>query len=124
MQYIGKLNKKHIGKYFEKIITNEIVLTDERKLHIYEFHYKDYNEIMHNIKKTILKPNLVIEDIKNKDTLFYVKKLKQNNLNIVIKLATVNSREHPKNSVMTAWIIRDSNLKKIKERNIIIYKYE
>ena len=44
------------------------------------------------------------------------------NLNVIVKLNTTGSTEHPKNSVMTAWIIRDSNLKKLRGKNKTIYK--
>ena len=124
MQYIGKLDIKKLGKYKEKIITNKVVLTEERRLHIYENHKNDYEKIINNIKQTVLKPKEIIEDLKNKDTLFFIGNLEKNNLNVIIKLNTVNSKEHPQNSIMTAWIIRNSNLKKIREKNKIVYKSE
>lgn len=124
MQYIGKLDTKKLGKYSEKIITDEVILTEERRIHIYESHTTDYGIIINNIKKTVLQPNEVIEDLKNKDTLFFIDKLGKNNLNVIIKLNTVNSIKHPQNSIMTAWIIRDSNLEKLRKRNKIIYKRE
>ena len=40
MQYIGKIDKQKIGYYANKISNDEIVLTEERKLHIYEEHKK------------------------------------------------------------------------------------
>lgn len=121
MQYIGRLDKKKTGKYAKMIITDEIVLTDERKAHIYNSHKRDYKTIMKNIQRISLNPDIVMEDIKNKDTLFFIGKLKENNLNVIIKLNTINSINHPQNSIMTAWIIRNSNLKKLKEKNKIIY---
>lgn len=124
MQYIGKLDTKKLGKYSEKIITDEVILTEERRIHIYENHTADYEIIINNIEKTVLQPNEVIEDLKNKDTLFFIGKLGKNNLNVIIKLNTVNSIEHPQNSIMTAWIIRNSNLEKMRKRNKIIYKRE
>lgn len=124
MQYIGKLNKEKIGRYAEKISTVDVVLTDERKRHIYENHKKDYIIIIKNIGRVVLKPKEVIEDIKNKNTLFFIDKLDKNSLNVVVKLNTTNSKEHPQNSVMTAWIIRNSNLKKLREKNKTIYKSE
>lgn len=111
MHYIGKINKSKIGKYGRTIITDDVILTDERKLHIYEDHIKDYEVIINNIDRVILKPNEILEDSKNKDTLFFIGKLDKNNLNVIVKLNTINNIEHPKNSVMTAWIIRDKNLK-------------
>lgn len=38
MQYIGKLDKNKIGEYSKKIITDEVVLTEERIKHIKERH--------------------------------------------------------------------------------------
>lgn len=35
MHYIGKIDKSKIGLYSEKIKTEMVVLTDERKQHIY-----------------------------------------------------------------------------------------
>ena len=116
MQYIWKLNIEKLGNYREKIVTDIVVLTEERRLHIFENHKSDYELIINNIKRTVLKPKEIIEDLKNKDTLFFIGDLDKNNLNVIIKLNTINSKEHPQNSVMTAWIIRDSNLKKLREK--------
>lgn len=124
LHYIGKLDKTKLGKYSNKIITDEVVLTDERKQHIFEDHQNDYEKIIKNIDRVVLNPNEIIEDIKNSDTVFFIGKLEKNNLNVVVKLNTTNSQKHPQNSVMTAWIIRDRNLKKLQEKNKIIYKDE
>jgi len=34
VQFIGKLDKNKIGKYCQKIITDEVILTDDRIKHI------------------------------------------------------------------------------------------
>ena len=106
MLYVGKLDKSKLGKYANKIATDEVVLTDERELHIFYNHTKDYNIIIKNIKRVVLNPSEILEDIKNKDTLFFINKLGKNNLNVVVKMN------------------RDSNLKKLRKRNKIIYKSE
>lgn len=124
MHYIGKIDKRKIGKYSAKIITEDVILTDERKQHIYEDHIKDYEVIIRNIDRVVLNPNEVLEDSKNKDTLLFIDKLNSNNLNVVVKLSTINNKKHPQNSIMTAWIIRDKNLKKLRKKNKIIYKSE
>ncbi len=124
LQYIGKLNKNNIGEYSNKLTTFDVILTDERKMHILKNHKKDYEIILNNIKEIVLNPQEVLDDIKNKDTLFFIGNLENNNLNVVVKLNTTNNKKHPKNSVMTAWIIRNSNLKKLREKNKSIYKKE
>ena len=124
LHYIGKIDRDKIGKYADKIVTEDIVLTDERKKHIYEDHTKDFEIIMENLDRVALNPSEVMEDLNNKDTLFLIDKIGKNNLNIVLKLNTTNSKEHPQNSIMTAWIIRNSNLRKLREKNKSIYKSE
>ena len=120
MHYIGKLNKNYIGVYGNKLFTYDVVLTDERKLHILKNHQKDYKQILNIISN----PEQILEDSKNENTLFFIGKLEKNNLNVVIKLNTTNNVKHPKNSVMTAWIIRNKNLSKLEEKNKCIYKKE
>lgn len=124
LYYIGKLDITKLGKYKNKITTDEVVLTDERKLHIKEDHANDYETIISNIDRVVLNPDEIIEDIKNEDTIMYIGKLTKNNLNVIVKLNTIDSKEHPQNSVMTAWIIRNKNLDKLREKNKILYKKE
>lgn len=124
LRFIGKIDKNKIGEYANKITTEDIVLTDERKGHILEDHKNDYETIMKNIDRVVLNPKEVLEDSKNKDTLFFIDKLEKNNLNVIVKLNTTNNEEHPQNSIMTAWIIRNRNLKKLEEKNKTIYKKE
>lgn len=124
MQYIGKLNKATLGIYAKKILTDDVVLTNERKLHILENHKNDYIEIIEHISSVVLNPCEVLEDFKNEDTLFLIGNLEKNYLNVVIKLNTTNNRKHPMNSIMTAWIVRDRNLRKLRQKNKIIYKRE
>lgn len=124
MHYIGKIDINKLGKYKYKVVTDDVILTDKRKLHIYQDHVKDYEAIIKNIDRVVLNPIEILEDRKNKDTLFFIGNLKENNLNVIVKLNTTNNKDHPQNSVMTAWIIRDSNLKKLREKNKTIYKNE
>ena len=124
LQYIGRLDKEKLGKYKDKIVTEDVILTDERKLHIYKNHNKDYDVILNNLSKVVLNPSEILEDLKNKDTLFFIDKLGKNNLNVVIKLNTTNNKKYPRNSIMTAWIIRNKNLRKLVEKNKYRFKID
>lgn len=124
VQFIGKLDRSKIGEYGKRIVTEDVVLTDERKTHILQDHGNDFKLIIDNIDRVILKPSEVLEDLKNKDTVYFIDKLEKNSLNVVVRLNTTNSKEHPQNSIMTAWIIRDKNLKKLRDKNKILYKKE
>lgn len=123
-RYIGKLNRSVLGKYKDKIVTDDIVLTAERVEHIFIDHFNDFDKIMKSIDSVVLNPDEILEDVNNVDTIFMIGKLDKNNLNVIVKLNTIGSKEHPQNSIMTAWIIRDKNLKKLRDKNITIYKKE
>lgn len=124
MHYVGKIDRIKIGEYARRIVTDNVILTNERKMHILEEHRNDYEIIIKNIDRVILNPNEALVDSKNEDTLFFIDNLERNNLIVVVKLNTTNNKDHPQNSVMTAWIVRDRNLKKLRERNKTIYKNE
>ena len=124
VHYVGKIDRIKIGEYAKRIVTDNVILTNERKIHILEEHRNDYEIIIKNIDRVILNPNEVLVDSKNEDTLFFIDNLERNNLIVVVKLNTTNNKDHPQNSVMTAWIVRDRNLKKLRERNKTIYKNE
>jgi len=119
---IGNIDKNKLGKYKNRIITEIVILTDERKQHIYENHQKDFDLIISNLLKVILEPDEILDDYKNTDTILVIGSLEKDNLNIIIKLNTTNSKTHPQNSIMTAWLIRDKNLQKLREKHKTIYK--
>ena len=110
---IGKIDKSKIGKYAEKIITDEVILTNERLQHI-----------LNNAKEIIEQPDYILEDIKNINTMMFIKHIQDTNINIIIRLAVENDDKHPKNSIMTFYRLRNSNLRKMINKNKTIYKNE
>jgi len=104
LQYIGELNVELIGEYKDKIITNELILTDERLYeHILIYHEEDYKMFNKYILEVIQFPDYVIEDNKHLNTLIYLKEIKRlgQRCRIVVKLALGIEEEHPKNSIIT-----------------------
>ena len=60
---IAKLNKNILGKYKQKIITSDVILTEERlNNHILKYYKIEYLQISAYIKIIIEKPDLIIED--------------------------------------------------------------
>lgn len=124
---IGKIDIKKIGKYKKKIITTELILTQERlNHHIYKYHEKEYIEIKNYIKYIIDNPDYILEDNKNIDTLIYLKHIEEINkkARVVIKLATnKNDKIYNKNSIITIMRQRDKSWEQtLKNRGTIIYK--
>ena len=90
MEHIGFIDKNKLAQYRNKIITEEVILTDERIKHIKEHHPGDYEEYSKYLKEIIETPDYILEDEKNTDTVIYLKTIKENNKNlqIVLKLVT------------------------------------
>lgn len=66
MQIIKKLDKEKLGCYKDKIITDQVVLTDERLYqHILVCHGSDYRDLKPYIKDIIKYPDFIIVDNKH-----------------------------------------------------------
>ncbi|MCM1236955.1 MAG: PBECR2 nuclease fold domain-containing protein, partial [Ruminococcus flavefaciens] len=111
-------------KEFGKLRTNEIIITGERITHIKEHHIIDYELFEKYVVQCVQDPDYIIKDIKNKNTVFMIKRLASTNLNVISKLALDDDKKELKNSVMTFFRIREQNLAKLMKKNIILYKKE
>lgn len=123
---IGKIDINKIGKYKDGIITDEVILTNERLYnHILVYHKREYEILKDYIIDIIEKPDFIIEDNKNENTLILMKrihKLKENG-RVVIKLAMINDRMHSKNSIITMMKLNERTWRQtIKNRGNIIFK--
>lgn len=104
MQYITNLDRKKLGVYESKLITEEVILTDERLYeHILLYHEGEYKRLRPYIKSIIENPDYIVEDNRHKDTMIYLKQIDDvgKNGRVVIKLALGQDEEHNKNSIIT-----------------------
>ena len=126
MQYITNLDRKKLGIYKDKLITEEVILTDERLYeHILLFHREEYKQLRPYIKSIIENPDYIVEDNRHKDTMIYLKEIENigKNGRVVIKLALGNDKEHGKNSIITLMKLnRRTWNQTIKNRGKIIWK--
>ena len=126
MQYITKLDKKKLGEYEKKLITEEVILTDERLYeHILLFHKEEYQQLRPYIKNIIKNPDYIIEDNRHEDTMIYLKKIDDigKNGRVIIKLALGQDEEHNKNSIITLMKLNKRTWNQtIKNRGKIIWK--
>lgn len=72
-------------------------------------------------RESILSPDILIQDVKNVGTVFAVKRLPDTNLNVVLRLVLDTDNPDFKNSVMTFYRIREKNLKKLMQKNPVLY---
>lgn len=124
---IGKIDKNKVGDYKDNIITDELILTNERLYnHILLYHREEYYQLENYIHKIIEEPDLILEDISHKDTLIFLKHIQEINkkARIVIKLATdEKDTVYNKNSIITIMRQRDKSWEQtIKNKGKIIFE--
>ena len=124
LQHIGILDKEIIEKEFGKVQTDEVVLTNERLQHIKDHHPNDFEMFEQSKESVISSPDLILKDEKHDNTIFVIKHIDETNMNIIVKLAVVEDEKHTKNSIMTAYRMRDKNVKKLADKNKTLYKKE
>ena len=124
MQYIGKIDKEKLGEYKEKLITTDVILTEERIRHIKEHHPGDYEKFSMYIQEIIEDPDYILDDNKNIDTVLYIKNIKSHNKNIqiVIRLNTNKTEINKKNSILTLWKVKHSTYNQLIRNRKVIWK--
>lgn len=124
MQFVGKLDRKKLEMYRDKLYTENVIITSERIEHIRKRHPGDYERYIKYIPDIIQNPDYILEDNDNENTILILKNIKENNDNIqvVVKLLTIMYKKNRNNSILTFWHIRDRNYKSTIRNNKIIYK--
>lgn len=119
---IGTLNCACLRQAFGLLQTDEVIITPERENHIKSRHPEDYALFEKFAKIIITSPDMIIKDEKHIGTIFMIKALENTNLSIIIRVALETDTPGYQNSVMTFYRIRDKNLKKLVQKNRILYR--
>lgn len=111
----------------EEIATDKVVLTDKQILHIAEHHPEAYNEVLIELKETILSPDYIIQDDKHANTGLVIRKINSSlftNVHtfIVLRICTDTNNGKLANSVISGWKISDHRLKSYLRNKLILYK--
>lgn len=126
LQFIAKLNKNILGSYGNKLLTEDVILTDERLYeHILLYHEEEYKQLRPYLKTIINNPDFIIEDNKHFDTLIFLKDIESvgKKGRVVIKLALGQDINHPKNSIITLMKLNKRTWNQtIRNRGKIIWK--
>ena len=126
LQYITKLDKRKLGEYENRLVTEDVILTDERLYeHILLFHEEEYKQLRPYIKSIIDNPDYIVEDNRHEDTMIYLKQIENigKNGRVVIKLALGQDEEHNKNSIITMMKLNKRTWNQtIRNRGKIIWK--
>jgi hypothetical protein len=118
---VALVNMRLLRNYDKKIYSYSFILTDRQRLHIASEHALDYARIMYGLKRTLNDPDEIIEDDKFDGTLYFIRKLRTDNQNIVVKMNISNDAKHPHNSIITSYIVSDRAVGRIGNKGVSIY---
>ena len=106
---------------FGNLVTDELIITNERDEHIKERHFDDYSLFNRCVQDVIQIPDLILKDSKNQNTVFYIKYIEETNINIVVRLSLEIENSNKKNSIITSYRLGKKNLKRFKKNHKILY---
>lgn len=123
---IGRLNYKILEKLNINLITDEVIFTFERMVHVEDRRLQLYKEVKEILPIAVYDPDYIYKDWNNReDTLVLIKNIdKKSKLDIVIKIAVKNDEKHSKNSIMTMIKIGEKTFRKIYKNKRINLLYE
>ena len=132
MQYIGKINTDLYKEISEKILTNEVVLTDKQREHIEQRHPEILKKYEKYFTEIVEKPDYILKDNSRENTALLLKTIKITNrseevvgtVNLVLRLAVEGDNINNKNSIITCIPIGETRLQSYKNNGKIVYKNE
>ena len=108
------------------IDTDRVVLTNKSVIHIADHHPDAYNEVLIELKDTILTPDYIISDAKHENTGLIIRKIPSaepaEHSFIVLKICTDSKDGMLANSIISGWKISDKRLKSYLRNKQILYK--
>ncbi len=123
MYTVGKIDRNIYSCISDDIVTDDVIITDERIEHIKERHPNDYERFYSYISVIIENPDYIIEANKPK-TGILLKEIEDNGekFKLVLKLAVKEDPKNYKNSVISFWYIGNTTWNKSLKNKKILYK--
>lgn len=123
MRVIGIIQNQAVFEHWGKIRPN-VILTDERVLHILEGHQADYEQYGKYISEVIAAPDVILEDCKHTATAMFIRYIAETNINVVVKIAYADDYSDLESSVITMYRLNEKKKEKMLRRNVVVYKSE
>ena len=125
MHYVTRLDKEKYRCVSQDIVTDEVIITDERINHIMERHPDDYERFSAYLERIIAEPDYILED-KHPATALVLKQIEENGERFRLALRLVTGSDNPdyKNSVVTFLKIREKEWNRLIKNKKMLYKAE
>lgn len=125
MHLVGRINREIYKCITEDIVTDEVIITDERIAHIKGRHPNDFNEVVSELRDVLSNPDYIIGDSKFATGLV-IKRIfsKDQIVQMVLRIHTSTDVPGYKNSIISCWEISEGRLKNYLRNKEILYKRE
>lgn len=114
---LPKAAEEKVLNYFDFFNNSRIVLRPERLEHILEGHSDIGDDVEGIVHGVIKKPDMILIDHKNDNSILVLGKSLENSVNVVVRLSNTDFD----NSIITAMRVSDKTLKRLLKKNKKIY---
>lgn len=114
---LPKVAEEKVLSHFDFFNNSRIVLRPERLEHILEGHSDIGDDVERIVHGVIKKPDMILIDHKNDDSILVLGKSLENSVNVVVRLSNTDFD----NSIITAMRVSDKTLKRLLKKNKKIY---
>lgn len=123
MFVVGKIDIEKYSCVLTEISTDEVIITEERIVHIQQNHPNDYERFYSYLPLIISEPDYIIADNKA-NTAIVLKEItaSKERFKLILRLRVKTDPEEYKNSVLSFWYIGETTWRKILRNKKILYK--
>ena len=123
MRLIGKIDPKLYLGLGAELTTDEVIITEERMLHIQERHPEDLERYSGYLEEIVCRPDYVLRD-RRPFTAIVLKQISESGerFRLALRLATVQDSPGNKNSILTFLHIREKEWNRLIRNKEILYK--
>lgn len=125
MHIVGKINRDIYKCITEDIVTDEVIITDERINHIKERHPYDYERYYFYLKEVIEKPDYILCGNKPNSALILKEFFEgKEQFKTILRLITPSDDSNFKNSIITFMKINNKEWERLLRNKETLYKKE
>ena len=124
VQTVGYIDIEKYRCITDDITTDEVIITPERIQHIKNHHPGHFELIEPFLKDVLEAPQYILEDAPNTGLILKMIERQGINIKVVLRIHTSSDPAGFKNSIISAWHIRDKEYKRLIRNKRILYKQE
>lgn len=124
MRTVGYIDMEKYRCITEDITSNEVIITPERIQHIKDHHPGHFELVEPFLKDALEAPQYILEDAPNTGLILKTIETDNLNLQVVLRIHTSTDPDGFKNSIISAWHIRDKEYRRLIRNKKILYKQE